>query len=298
MNLYLAAGAQQQIPGDLVTRWVVRSDLAPVPRTTEFTVVAKDGMGERLQVGASVWTGRELLEYEIVQAKVEKIGGLVQDRDQVGYINVTALLKSCVGITYLRDRAVVLEGATLGEVYRSCGATAAIGDDFQVERFSCMRGQVPSFFIAQSLQEEGAALLFRGERLQVQRLQDLMRQAPVLKFAQSDSTDSSESEFIERHSIPSFISTNDAGAFVMGDMAQARAVHFLPRTDERSLRNATRVLVVRRVVDSELAQEINAGDVLEVNGEPMVVVTAAHLMAANDGATETSSRFWMGAMSQ
>lgn len=298
MNIYLAEGGQQQLPGDLITRWVARSDLAPVPRTVEFTVMSKDGMQQRLPVGASIWTGRELLEYEIVQAKVEKVGGLVQDRDQVGHINVTALLKSCVGITYLRERAVVLEQAMLGEVYRSCGATAAIGDDFQVARFSCLRGQVPAFHIAQVLQEESSALVFSGNRLQVKRLSDLMQQAPTLEFAQADSTDSADSAFIERHSIPSFISTDDAGAFVMGDLSLARNVRFLPRTAERSLRNATRVLVVRRVVDSDLAQEINAGDVLTVSGTPMVVVTAAHLMQAQDGATETSSRFWMGVLSQ
>lgn len=298
MNIYLDAGAQQQLPGDLITRWVARSDLAPVPRTVEFTVQSKEGMAERLPVGGSIWTGRELLEYEIVQAKIEKVGGLVQDKDQVGHISVTALLKTCVGITYLRERAVVLEQAMLGEVYRSCGATAAIGDDFQVARFSCLRGQVPSFYIAQALQEESAALVFSNNRLQVKRLSDLMQQKPLQSIAQADSTDSSENDFIERHSIPSFISTDDAGAFVMGDLSVARNVRFLPRTTDRSLRNATRVLVIRRVVDADLAQEIQAGDVLEVNGEIMVVVTAAHLMQAKDGSTETSSRFWMGVLSQ
>lgn len=297
MNVYLAAGGKDQIPGDLIGRWVLRSDLAPVPRTVELTVQSKEGMAERLRVGASIWTGRELLEYEIVNAKQTKIGGIVQDKDQVGAIVVTALLKQCVGITYLRVRAVVLEATTLGEIYRACGATAAIADDFQIDRFSCLKGQVPSFWVAQALQEESSALVFRDNRLSVARLRDLLKQEPVDRIGQSDSTDTSESEFVERHSIPSFFSVGDDGAVVMGDMDVARGVRFLPRTPERVLRNATKVLVTRRIIDSDLAQQIGAGDVLDINGTRMVVVTAAHEMRAEDGRTATSSRFWMGGAS-
>lgn len=298
MNVYLSAGAKDQLPGDMIGRWVLRSDLAPVPRTLELVLNDKDDMAQRVKVGASLWTGRELLEYEVVTSKTEKLGGAVQDKSQLGVVKVTALLKSCAPITYLRDRAVVLERVTLGEVFRSCGATAAIADDFQVERFACLRGQVPSFAIAQALQEESAALVFRDDRLAVKRLQDLMAQEPVEVIGQNDSTDANESAFVERHSIPAFISTDDAGAFVMGDMAVARRVVFLPRTGERELRNATRVLVVRRTVDGDLAPQINAGDVLDINGERMVVVTAAHRMQAKDGATETNSRFWVGGLTR
>lgn len=296
MNLFLSEGARDQVPGDLIGRWVLRSDLAPVPRTVEFTVQPIEGMLDKVAVGKSIWTGYELLEYEVVKAKQEKVGGIVQGRDQAGAIHVTALLKSCAQITYLRERAVVLERAQLGEVYRACGAKAAIGDDFQIERFSCLRGQVPSYWIAQALQEEGAALVLRENRLSIKRLHELVAQEPVGTIGQTDSTDSSESEFLERHSIPAFVSTDDAGAPVMGDTSAARKVVFLPRTPERALRNSTRVLVTRRVVDSDLAEQINAGDVLEVDGERLVVVTAAHSMVANDGITQTDSRFWLGGM--
>ena len=298
MNVYLSAGGKDQVPGDLIARWVLRSDLAPVPRTVELSVQVKQGMAERLKVGASIWTGRELLEYEIVAAKGEKVGGIVQDLDQVGALSITAMLKSCVQITYLRERAVVMEKATLGEIYRACGAKTAISDDFQIDRFVCLRGMVPSFWVTQALQEEGAALLFRDNRLAVKRLADLLKQEPVAKIGQSDTTDAIDSAFLERHSIPSFISTDDTGAFVMGDMDQTRTVRFLPRASERVLRNCSRVLVVRRVVDSDLAQHIIAGDVVDVGGEKFVVITAAHEMRAKDAITETSSRFWVGNLSR
>lgn len=298
MNVYLSEGGRDQLPGDLIGRWVLRSDLAPIPRTLEVTVLSKDDMADRMAVGKSLWTGRELLEYEIVSSRVEKVGGMVQDKDQVGGIHVTALLKQCVGITYIRDRAVVLEGATLGAVFRSCGSKAAIADDFQIDRFTCLRGQVPSFQVAQALQEEGAALVFRNGRLAVKRLHDLMAQEPIDRIGQTDPTDGGESEFIERHSIPSFLSTDDNGAFVMGDFDVSRGVRFLPRTSERALRNATKVLVTRRVVDSDLAEQINAGDMLDIDGERVLVITAAHSMQAKDGITETSTRLWVGGMAK
>lgn len=56
------------------------------------------------------------------------------------------------------------------------------------------------------------------------------------------------------------------------------------------------MLVTRRVVDSDLAQQILAGDMLEVEGKKLIVITAAHGMTANDGITETKSRFWVGGM--
>ena len=296
MNVFLSEGGRDQVPGDLIARWVLRSDLTPVPRTLELTVLAKDGMEERVAVGKSIWTGYELLEYEVVAARKEMVGGVVQDLDQVGGINITALLKSCVGITYVRERAVVLERAMLGEVYRSCGATAAIAEDFQVDRFTCLRGEVPSFQIAQILQEEGAALVLRSGRLSVKRLHDLMAQEPVDRIGQTNSTDGGESEYLERHNIPSFYSTDDTGAIIRGDFSAARGSRFLPRTSARALANATKVLVTRRVVDSELAQQILAGDVLDIEGQRLIVITAAHAMTANDGITETTSRFWMGGM--
>lgn len=296
MNLYLTEGGRDQVPGDLIGDWIVRSDLAPVPRTMELTLNLKDDIAQRVKVGTSLWSGRELLEYEVVLAKQEKLGPVIQDKDQVGAVKVIALLKSCAPITYIRSRAVVLERTSLAEVYRACGAKAAIAEDFRIDRFSCFRGQVPSFGIAQVLQEEGAALVFRDNRLSVKRLQDLLRQDPADRIGQTDTTDTSESPFEERHAVPQFFSTDDTGAFVFGDTSRDRSAVFLPRTSERALRNATRVLVVRKVVDSDLAQQINAGDVLEINRQKYAVITAAHQMKAKDGITESASRFWVGGL--
>ena len=62
MNVYLSENGDQ-LPSDVVLKWVGRSDLTPVPRSIEFTAKLIDGVQEKLKVGASFWSGRENLRY-------------------------------------------------------------------------------------------------------------------------------------------------------------------------------------------------------------------------------------------
>lgn len=297
MNVYLSEGSRDQLPSDLILRCTVRSDLAPVPRTVELMLYLKDGIEQRLPVGASFWCGRELLEYEVVKTKRVQGTGLVQGADQFAAYSITALLAPCARIAYRRDRAVVRSKSTFSALYRACGARVAVGNDFAVDRFACLKGQVPSFHLAAALQEEGAAIVLREGRLSAVRLDDLLRQDPVDQIGQADTTDAIESEFLERHEIPAFISIADDGGFVMAP-ADTRQIRFMPRANQRVLRNASRVLVTRRIIDSDMAQQILAGDVIQVGEERFVVITAAHDWTAEQGIAATSSRFWVGGMSR
>lgn len=298
MNVYLKANGQDMVPGDLVLRWVLRSDLAPVPRTVEMTLQNKDGLEQKLAEGASFWTGRELLEYRVVKVARDKPVAVIQGKDQLSSFSVTGLLASCAEIAFRRPRAVIRERASLGELYRACGAKAAIANDFPVPRFACFAGQVPSIHLAKSMQEESAVLVFRDKRLSIERIADLFRQAPKDSIGQTDSTDLIQSEFLQRHEIPAFYSLGADGGFVFGAFENARQFQYMPRSDERTLRNASRVLVTKRIADSQLAEQINAGDVMDVMGEKHVVVTAAHVMQREEGVTESNSKFWLGIMSK
>lgn len=298
MNVYLSPNGQDQMPGDLILKWILRSDLTPVPRTLEMTFQDRNGMSERLREGSRLWTGRELLEYRVVKVKKEKPLAVIQGKEQLSAYTVTALLASCAEVAFRRPRAVIMDNAHIGELYRACGASAAIAEDIPITRFVCFAGQVPSFYLAKVMQESSAALVFRDGRLVIARIADLFRQEPKDVIGQTDSTDLVESEFLQRHEIPAFYSVADDGSFVMGDFSLARTIHFLPKSDELVLRNATRVLVTKRVIDSDMAQALNAGDVIEVAGERMVIITAAHSSVLNGGRFETASRFWVGVMSQ
>lgn len=299
MNVYLKQNAQEQVPGDLFQRWVLRTDLAPVPRTVEMTLQVKDGIEQRLAEGATFWTGRELLPYRVVKSKRDAATGVVQGKDQMATFSVTGLLSSCAQVSFRRPRAVIRENAQLGELFRACGATATIAGDLPVRRFTCFAGQVPSFHLAQAMQEESSVLVLRGGQLSIVRVADLFRQQPADIIDQTDSTELIESEYLQRHEIPAFFSLADDGSFVFGNFDATRAVRYLPRTEERALRNMTRVLVTRRVVDSQLAEQINAGDILQVAGQNMAVITGAHVMQrGKNGAIESNSKFWCGVLSQ
>jgi hypothetical protein len=222
----------------------------------------------------------------------------VQGDDVLGTFTVVALLASCVRVSYRRDRAVIRDNGKLGEIYRACGADIAIADDVPVKRFACFAGDVPSYHLAAAMQEECVALVLRNRRLSLVRLPDFFRQTPVDTLGQADTTDIVESEFLERHEIPAFLSVNDDGDFVFGDFSRPRNIQYQPCSDERILRNMSRVLVTRRLVESQLAEQINAGDILDVENEKLVVITAVHYAEANEGITESNSRFWVGSISQ
>lgn len=293
MNVYLSESGDQ-LPTDVVLRWVNRSDLTPIPRNLEFRVKLIEGTEAKLQRGAIVWSGREHLPYKIVKTQKSPPLGEVQGKDQQQSMDVTALLSSCAPLAEPLARAVVMSEQSFSTVLRSCGALMRIGSDFTVPRFTCLRGNQPSYQIATALQEEGAALVLVNGQLKVMRLPDIARQAPIDDIGQVDSAAKVDSEFLEMMQVPSFYSVNDTGGIVSGQMGESRVINFMPRSDVRQLRNASCVLVRSKTVDSQQCQQIQAGNVLTVGGENLVVITAAHAGMQKTGAMESYSRLWLG----
>lgn len=104
---------------------ILRSDLAPIPRTMEFTVRLKDDLQSRLSAGASVWGGREHLEYTIVKRERAQPSGIVQGKDPVQAMRFTAFLSKCKAIGEPRMRAVTAQNSP----WAAC--TAPAGRAFQ-----------------------------------------------------------------------------------------------------------------------------------------------------------------------
>lgn len=299
MNVYLTEDGEA-LRGDLVIEWIMRSALAPIPRTVEITIRNLDDMKEKLVEGAKLWTGREKLKYHIVKVEAPKPSAVIQGDSQLSAIKVTALLDMSHKVAYRQPRAIIKEDVRFSEVYRACGGTAPVRDDFVVRRFSCFRGMVPTFHLAQVLQEEAGVIVLRDKQLSFVRIKDLAKQKAVKQIAQTDSTDLITSEFLERHEIPSFFSIADDGSFVMGDETDDRASAYAPRTNARSLVNMTNVMVERRIVRANICQDVQAGDVIDITGQPFVVMTAVHCFRQGDqaqGQTESFSKMWVGSMS-
>ena len=299
MNVILEEGGQP-VNGNLILKCVIRSALAPIPRTLEVTFRYTAELAGKIAEGAKVWAGRDSAKYHIVKVESPRPAALMQSGEQMAMIRITALLDACHKVAFRLARAVVKDKSTFGEVYRACGADAAIANDFSVRRFACFKGMVPTFHLAQALQEEAGLLVYRDEKFSFVRLDDLVKQEPVMALA-GDVGESIASEFKERHEIPTFISTDESGAFLRGNEVKDRAVLYSPRTGMRELFNLSKVMVERRTLESMLAQHVMAGDVLKLGEEVMTVTTAVHVFeqdAENQGQIGTYSKFWLGTVAQ
>lgn len=295
MNVYLSEGGDL-LPNDILIEWVSRSDLTPIPRSLEFTVNLVAGVEQKLRRGNTVWSGRENLAYTIVKTDRAQPMGVVQGNQSMQAMRVTALLASCSALAEPLSNAVIASNASFAGILRNCGAKIRMGSDFSVSRFTCFKGQVPSYAVARALQKESAALVLLNGQLSVMRLTDMAKQAPIDNIGQVDSTAKIESEFLQMQEVPAYFSVGDRGEIIRGQMGQSRVIEYMPRGDVRELRNASCVLVRNKTVDSQQCQQIQAGNVLTVAGENLVVITAAHAGKQKTGAMESYSRLWLGSV--
>ena len=299
MQIALADGTQ--VRGDIIVRAVQRFDLTPVPSTLELVLRYDDSADARITYGTTLIAGSSSDQYEVV--KIRKTFTDVTQRqgeEPQQAREVIAFLKSCAPLTRPMPRAVIKERRTLGEIYRSCGASCRVTTDIETVRFACYMGHVPTFGIAQLLQEEAAAPVWSNRgALAFVRLQDLFSGLPVDALA-SEATKVVNSPFLEQHEIPYAWSTVDNGSVVFGRRDAPRPAVYLPRTAERVLNNITKCLVVRRqVASAQFAGHIRAGDGIDVAGVRHVVVTAAHAWQAGSdgGGMEQSTSLWLGQLS-
>jgi hypothetical protein len=297
MLVTLANG--KPLRGDFVVSAVLRYDLAPIPCTFEGTFRVDDDLAPFLAEGQILTAGRDGAAFYLIKSAAGKQAPAVQGSRLMGAISVIGLLAPCHQVAFRRQTAVIKSNATLGGIYRACGAAVRIESDFPVANFACYAGDVPTFRIAQALQEESAALRWTGKALQALRLADLFKQKPVASFA-ADTAENLQSGFLERHEVPAFFSIGPDGGFVYGNRAKARNAQYLPRSDERVLRNATRALVYRKVLTTTQGFAVRAGDVIEMAKTPYAVVTAAHVhQGGTDGGGQNDySRLWLASLEE
>lgn len=281
--------------GDFLLRLVQRFDLTTIPSTIEVTLRLDATAGERFREGAVLLAGTSRDRYRIVKVRRLPTGQPQGPAGAPDAAEITAILDGFFPLARRAERAVVKDSATIGEVLRSCGATARITADVPCGRFACLVGQFPTPAIAQLMQEEAVAPAWRGNgTLAIVRLGDLFAGAPV-DAVEPGSTQVVQSDFLERHEIPWAMSTGPGGEIVVGRRDPARPCVFLPRSSTRVLDNMTRSLVVRRIADSGFAPHIRAGDGFDVGGVRHVITTVAHCYESGGtgGSIRQTSRLWL-----
>jgi hypothetical protein len=284
--------------GDFVLRAVQRFDLTPIPSTLEVVLRADETLGGRVADGSLLLAGSSQDRYRVVKLR-RATSEWTQRRDVAAdVLEVTAVLDGLSKLALPLPRAVVKEGRSMGEAYRSCGAAVRIGTDVPVWRFLAYAGHFPTIAIAQAMQEEGVVPVWGADKaLSFRRLADLFGGLPVESIA-ADSTRAVESRFLEQHEIPTAAATAPDGSVILGRRDTPRAVLHVPRAPARVLDNMTKALVVRRTMNGSFAGHIRAGDGFDVAGVRHVVTTAAHAwQAGSDGSASTqSTQLWLAVL--
>jgi hypothetical protein len=285
----------QPLRGDFVVRAVQRFDLTPIPAVLELIVRADESAAGRFNPGALIQAGSTLDRYRVIKVRKAATEQNQRAEGAADAREIIAVLEPFLAVSKPLPRAVFKEGASAGECLRACGYTGRVGADITLARFGVVAGDFPTPAIAQAMQEEAAACVWRSTGLlDFVRLPDLFQGRPVDSTV-ADSTVAVESDFLEQHLIPWALSVSPSGAIVRGRSDPPRAFVFLPRTGQRVLNNMTQALVVRRTLVSSFAGHIRAGDGIDIAGARHVVVTAAHVWeSGNDGQTPTqATRLWL-----
>ena len=290
MNLILANG--QPLRGDLLLYAVLRNDLAPVPQTLEADIRHDDALARHFAEGQTITAGGAA--HRIIKTERVREPGTQGPRLKAT-LRVTAVLDSCHALCFVRERAVIKSQATLAGIYRACGGTVpVIEGDFEVPRFVCPIGGVPTYGIAKLLQEQGGAMSFRRQKLRFVRLQNLMSQSPAATLP-PNSAEEIASGFLQRHEVPRFFSVDETGAIVQGNDSKARHARYVPKQNVQGLRNMTRALVRTCSVTTGYNPNLWAGDTIQLaDGRVLVIGTIAHIQR---GAT-SSSRLWLYTVKQ
>lgn len=287
-------GSDSALSGDLIIRVVLRSDLTPMPQTVEVEV--RDSAQTRsIKSGSLIKVGRQGAEFLVVKNGSSGDMGRTSGDMAIKTRSIVGLLASCAPVAQRTQRSIVRYGASLGEIYRACGAQVRIDSDFTVPAFACYKGMTPSFEIAKALQEEAGALVMDHGRIAFRRLTEMLQAKPIATLRE-DSTRSMNSGFLEQHLVPFAFSTGPDAGFVTGRAEGGHGVLYRPRADTRILNNLGTALIMRRKVPSEFAPHILAGMRFDVAGKPMVVITAAHRFeggADGDGGQQ-DTQLWLG----
>lgn len=286
----------KQLRGDLIKSAILRSDLAPVPATLEAEIRVDEELKKLLAEGKTITAAGDV--FRIVKS-VLVTGRHSQGQHDMSAVKITALLDACHSVTFVRQRSIIKENATLAEIYRAAGATLkAIDADFAVPRFNCFVGGTPSFPIAQVLQEEGGVVRWKLGKMRFFRLPDLLKQKPVMTLP-DNASENINSGFLERHEVPWFYSLNPDGTFAYGNQTKSRSVRYTPFKNALRLQNMTRCLVQKKVSKINFASQLCAGDLIDISGsKPLVIVTAAHVfMSGTDGGSSSQySRLWLSSV--
>lgn len=271
----------------------LRTDLVPVPATLEITVNGTPEMVKAMVQGTDLVVGESSIKITLVKVQSLRTQMIQGDR-AVGGIACVGILTGCLPLIEPLTNAVILFNTTVAEAYRACGCKVAFSKDLPLSKFVCLKGQTPTFEIARRLQEEAAVIRLKDGKLQAIRLDELMKE-PAIATYDASAMQRLENPMVESRSLVSFLSVNDDGESIEGDLRDSRPVMFKGGLDSRQLKNLEKVLITRGVVQRPLDNKLQAGQIIKVGDTKLTVLTGAHRVdtGALGGATAMVTKAWL-----
>ncbi|WP_230657788.1 hypothetical protein [Psychrobacter sp. I-STPA10] len=294
MKLYLGDGSS--IDGSDLISAIYRTDLVPVPVSLELVVKANDKLKELLNTGHIITTNQDI-QLEVVKSQIINTQS-VKDGKRIAALHIIAVLAGCSALLGVASRATSLTNTSFNEAYRALGAKLRIKDDMKLGGFICLKGHLPTVRIAAALQKEAAVVRFFDNRLSIIRINELFN---------GDATpyDKSTVQFINnpnaiRHDNTNYLTIDDDGTQIIGNAHPQRAINYYPRAQARELQNLRRILVTKATITRQLDEQLNAGNLVSIEGQKYVVLTGVHRYDSGvlGGAPITATRAWLAQISE
>lgn len=287
------------IQGSELVEACFRSSLEPVPVTFEARIKLNEKYAPYLLEGKVLKVGKFQTPVIIVLAE-DKV--LPKHNGSVRIVRkVIALHENSAGLAKALKNAVIREKVSLSEIYRSCGGKSAVIKDFVIPKFYMYKGMLPSEGVAKSCQEHGGVVQWipEGNKLSFVRIHDLFSQKVKDNVAQLFDITLKSDEIVKRE-IPQYVSIDKSGAIISSSASDdVRNVIFSPNKTSAQLNAMTNVLLNAKKVSCDFSPDQNAGDLVQVGGVKMVIITAAHYHGENiSGVLTNNSIFWLGVKSR
>lgn len=281
------------IQGSEVISATLRSSLEPIPLTFEADIKINADIAPFLLEKKIIKAGREQTAMRIVFAE-DTIGGFNNDAE-IRVRKIIALHNESSAIADNLTRAIIKENVSLGEIYKLCGGKSGVEKSFSIPRFYCYQGQTPSHLIARVCQEHGGVVrwLPKTNKIAFFRIYDLFKQKPLgVKIASADVT--AKSDYLVRQEVCRYISTNAKGEIIKSEnYSNNSMVLFTPNKTQTQLNAMTSVVLNAKRVVCVFSPDIHAGEIVEMGGVKMVILTAAHVVYGGE-APHNESVFWLG----
>lgn len=285
------------IPHNVLMSALWRYDLIPVPLTLEFKIQVNEETST-LQESDIVLIGEDETPLKIVK-KHSQDPDIVQDGKFIKIASFIAFLDGCEKLIEPSRKAILLSETSFTEAYRACGVKIPFGSDVPLHHFHAFYGKTPSYEVSTRCNEEASVIYFKDKKIHAKRITDLLKQTPILDI-NGRQVEWENNPFIEKNTIKNFISVAPDGTTIEESLKGSQCASYYPSMDSRRLKNLRTVLIRRGSVMRQLSPSIVAGDVVNVDLKPYLILTAAHLYqpGSGNGNGGMVSRFWLSQVNE